>query len=236
MLRAVARLAAMLRLPWLESLAGLILTRPCGLCDRPCAEGLCDRCRGQLLAQANPCWQSPLFSWGPYSGDLRRAIGRLKYDGQRPLADWLGNRLAEAVWNQGLLRGPAHPWLVPVPIHPDRFRQRGFNQAELLAAAIARRLDLMLATDVLRRVRRTLPQHGLSSRDRQENLQGAFAAVPGRRSPALWLVDDIFTTGATLNEARATLLAQGWTVETVLVVAIAERRTTGGTAASGPGR
>jgi ComF family protein len=211
------------RLPWLDSLAGLILTRPCGLCDRPCAEGLCDRCARQLLAAAAPRWQPPLLSWGPYGGDLRRAIARLKYQGRRDLAPWLGRQLAMLIRDHGPAPDDTSAWLVPVPIHADRRRQRGFNQAELLARMVGRQLGLRVAPQLLQRQRRTLPQHGLGVDERQRNLQGAFLAAAPIPGVGLWLVDDICTTGATLRAAQQSLRARGWCVTGWLVLARAER-------------
>jgi ComF family protein len=103
--------------------------------------------------------------------------------------------------------------LVPVPLHPRRRRERGFNQAELLAAALGRRYGLVVASGVLVRRKDTAPQTGLSAAARRANVAGAFAvrhrgAVAGR---LLVLVDDVVTTGATARVCAALLRGAGAT-------------------------
>lgn len=144
---------------------------------------------------------------GRYTGPLRHAVLLLKYEDRRGLAVDLGSLMAST------LEQRREEWqpdaLVPVPIHPQRRRERGYNQAELLAAAVGERcgLPVRLALD---RVRDTPPQVGLSREERRENVRSAFApradAAPGRRPV---LIDDVQTTGATLEEAARALRAAG---------------------------
>jgi ComF family protein len=100
--------------------------------------------------------------------------------------------------------------VVPVPLHPKRQRQRGFNQSALLSRYLCRSLNLVLSENALRRIRHTTPQIELGPEERASNVRGAFAAVPrqvaGRH---ILLVDDVFTTGATLSAAAEALLAAG---------------------------
>jgi ComF family protein len=139
-----------------------------------------------------------------YEGPLRNAIRALKFGGQRRLAEPLGDLLAEA------LRRTEWPVdvLVPVPLHSARERERGYNQAALLARRCATRLGVPMRTDLLARVRATAAQTRLSAAERRENLAGAFtatthgAAVAGRH---IALVDDVTTTGSTLAAAAAAL-------------------------------
>jgi ComF family protein len=152
-----------------------------------------------------------------YEGALRRALARLKYGGAARLA----NPLADAA---APLLGPfvslhAGAALVPVPVHRDRLRQRGYNQAALLARRLGVELGRPVA-DVLARDRLTGLQHRLNRAERLRNLRGAFAIRAGARAPPrAILVDDILTTSATLEACAAVLRGAG--CEQVVGVAIA---------------
>lgn len=143
-----------------------------------------------------------------FSGPARAAIHALKYDGERRLGEPLGLLLARR-WAHAGVGGDL---LVPVPIHPDRRRERGFDQAELLAAAAGRHLRLPM-TAALMRVERTVAQHSLGRAERARNVGGAFAVRPGFgpqvRGRWLVLVDDVATTGATLSGCAMALHAAG---------------------------
>jgi ComF family protein len=136
---------------------------------------------------------------------LAVAIQRLKYARRRMLADALGHLLAE--------RYPFAPdaLLVPVPLHVTRLRERGFNQAVLLARRLGRARGLPVASRALVRLRATHAQPGLGATARRRNLADAFALRPGtaiaRR--VVVLVDDVLTTGATADACAAVLLAAG---------------------------
>jgi ComF family protein len=154
-------------------------------------------------------------AYGSYEGALRELVHLLKYNGIRPAANVLGRMLAEAV--AGLESSFEQPTVlvVPVPLFKGKKRQRGFNQAEMIAQAAlkaypaARRLDL--AADVLVRTRETHSQIGLTSHQRRENLRGAFQVaraqeVTGRE---VLLVDDVYTTGTTATECARVLRRAG---------------------------
>ena len=140
---------------------------------------------------------------GPYDGTLKQVVHALKYDPRPTIARHLAARMR----NAGPLVLAGADAAVPVPLHRSRERSRGFNQAR----ALAQHLGLPLV-DALVRVRRTASQADLPAARRQANVHGAFAlavapaCVEGR---VMVLVDDVSTTGATLNACAAALLAAG---------------------------
>lgn len=166
--------------------------------------GPCGRCRRELSAV------SAGASLGPFEGALRSLLHALKYEGQRRAADRLAELMADDPAVRSVLEGELV--LVPVPLHPVRRRARGFNQSELLARELARRVpSLPAAPEVLVRRRDTASQTGLSAAQRRRNVRGAFAVrhrsrVAGRR---VVLVDDVLTTGATVRECARVLREAG---------------------------
>ena len=145
----------------------------------------------------------------PFSGLVRRALHELKYAGEQRLAVPLGAAIARR-WRRV---GAGGDVLVPVPVHADRARRRGYDQAELIARAAAEALGLPCAP-ILERTRSTTAQFDLDRSARATNVQGAFALRPGGPPAALrgrWvvLVDDVVTTGATLSACAEPLLAAG---------------------------
>ncbi len=154
-----------------------------------------------------------LWVTGLYEDPLRLAIHALKYEGKRQLAAPLG-RLLAATYQQRMqgrarLRFDA---VLPVPLHPKRQAERGYNQSALLARGLAQGVGLPLREDVLIRARHTPQQVGLDNAGRRANVAGAFVCPP-RHSPltgqTLLLVDDVCTTGATLAACAETLRAAG---------------------------
>jgi ComF family protein len=164
-------------------------------------------------------------AYGSYESGLRELIHLLKYGGVRPAANVLGRMLAEAIATIEPELPADGVAVVPVPLHRKKLRQRGFNQAELIARA-AMKINqpgdrLRLCVGVLERKRETASQIGLTSHQRRENLRGAFAvarpeAVKGRE---VLVVDDVYTTGATVSECARVLRRAGATRVWVATVA-----------------
>lgn len=142
--------------------------------------------------------RAPFF----FEGVVRRAVHELKYRGRRVLASPLGDLLASYI---GELGWPICP-IAPVPLSARRERDRGYNQAALLARAVAGRLDWPLLERDLARWRHTRPQVGLERGERLENVRGAFRWEGTGPSPRQVLVlDDVCTTGATLEACAEAL-------------------------------
>ena len=140
-----------------------------------------------------------------YEGPMRRALAALKYTGASRLAPILAELSLPTLDQVARMAGPAA--LVPIPIHRERLATLGYNQAALLAEALARRRR-MRVTAALRRDRPTTKQHRLNRVARLQNLRGAFAAA-GRAPPVVILVDDIITTTATLEACASVLREAG---------------------------
>jgi ComF family protein len=187
--------------------APFVKPRTCLFCPRPQPDGaLCYACRQQpsaLVAAAALCYYTP---------PIETAIKRLKYKGGQAVAPALAALVAAPPRPTWLQPGAA-TLLLPVPLHPARERERGFNQAALLAAALAPHLDLPCDPHphYLRRVRRTRPQVGLNSEQRRQNVAGAFACdpAPALRDARIVLVDDVYTTGATMQDCARALREAG---------------------------
>jgi ComF family protein len=177
----------------------------CCLCARPFP----DATSSHLCAN---CLKSPpgfvrVYAAGRYQGTIKDAVHRLKHCNQlllaRPLGLILGGVVAKA--------GPAKRFdcILPVPLHQHRLRARGYNQAVEIARPLARQLKLPMQTGLLQRSRRTRPQQGLSAGERRRNLRNAFTLAGQLTGARVLLVDDIMTTGATVQECCRTLLRGG---------------------------
>lgn len=197
------------------------LCRGCYKSVRRPAPPLCRRCGREYSGPAlcadcrlHPFRIDGIRSGGYYEGALRAAALRFKHS--RHLAAPLGTLLGEA-WSAWPRNADL---IVPVPLHPSRLRERGYNQAALLARELAEGCRLALAEDCLARTRATAPQTGHSWRERWENVAGAFACqdprVVGR---GIILVDDVCTTGATLEACARALKDAGAKAVWGLVVA-----------------
>ncbi|MFQ5933647.1 MAG: ComF family protein [Dehalococcoidia bacterium] len=138
---------------------------------------------------------------------IREAVHSLKYRNIRALAQELALFMAEALEDGAF----APDLLVPVPLHPKRLRERGYNQSELLARSLAKLMRTTVAADALSKVRDTLPQAKTANvEERRVNVSGAFACVPGSvQDKRVLLVDDVTTTGATLESCAQELKRSG---------------------------
>lgn len=176
---------------------------------------LCGRCRrGRSVLSRGA-------ALGVYAGPLRDCVVALKYQGRHKTAERLALRILSRERGRAVLFG-AHS-LIGVPLHVERLKERGFNQAALLAEALGRISGLPVSS-ALSRIRNTPSQTHLKARDRRRNVARAFQVQnsPSLIGATMVLVDDVATTGATLRECAATLLAAGVGEVRAITVARAE--------------
>jgi ComF family protein len=215
----------------------LLLPRVCAACGRPLRtrdEGvICGRCWSRVdLLPAPQCPRCghprsgrPNCEWcallPPFVRAVRSVcsattgagpaiIAALKYDGWTAAADGMAERMARLAWPLDVLEERAA--LVPVPLAASRARERGYNQSELLARRLAARWGIPVWVECIERFKQTESQTRLTPGERRRNVCGAFRAAPDAvnfRGAHLVLVDDVVTTGATLNECATALYGAG---------------------------
>ena len=171
----------------------------CGRCGMPTAfeTFVCEECKNLDFGFESA--RAPLR----YEGVGKEIVHALKYRGYTRVVD----RLAAPLMVGTLDTGHRFDAVVPVPLHHSRLRRRGFNQAELLARGVARNINAPVS-DTLQVVRRTRDQVDLSASERRENVAGAYASR-GRLRGTILLIDDVFTTGATMSSCAESLLRAG---------------------------
>jgi len=219
---------------WLRAGGALLVPPNCVLCDAPGLPGPLDLCAACLegLPRIEPgdAFESSAFEriccpWR-FEFPVDELARALKFHGERSYARLLGTLLARerARVAHGIEPAPLPHRVVPVPLHPRRLRERGYNQAAEIARFAARSLGLPLDASLLRRTRATKGQTGLGARERALNVAAAFA--PTRtlpHAPRVALVDDVVTTGSTVCAAAAALRAAGAGAVELWVVARARR-------------
>jgi ComF family protein len=214
----------------LDRLGGLLLPPRCILCGGRGQEPLLDLCR--------PCEQSlppadPLVRPGPaplrgsctpfeYGYPLHHLVHALKYRGELAAGRVLGSLLGRRVADLGL--GRDADVLVPVPLHPSRLTTRGFNQSAEIARWVSRQTGSPVDPRLALRRRSTLPQVGLHWPDRAANVRDAFVASAGVSGCRVVVIDDVTTTGSTLQALATALLAAGAAEVDAWCVARADRR------------
>lgn len=218
-----------------ESLIGILFPRRCPVCDgivKPPGRLICPGCFGRLSPVRPPvckkCGKEIIdaaaeycvdcirrgrsFEYGVallnYDETARRSMARIKYSNRREYLDFYGAALAAR--HEKTIRRMNADAIVPVPLHSSRMRQRGFNQAEVMARILGERLGVPVMPDLLVRDRKTQPQKDLTARERLKNLSGAIRAgkIPDGIRTVL-LTDDIYTTGSTVEACTRALMKAG---------------------------
>lgn len=198
----------------------ILFPRRCPWCDKVIGFAVhteCDEALAELRLPGGPVAVSigtgghlaNVWARYRYEPPVSDVIRRFKLAGERGLAEELGRHLAEGFAGDGMAGG--FDLVLPVPVSPGTRRHRGYNQSALLAAALAAKEKIPLREDLLLKTKETRRQMDLSRQERLTNVLGAYsvadpAALAGKR---VLLVDDVLTTGATLNECAKTLLEAG---------------------------
>lgn len=202
---------------WCNDLLPLIKSPFCEKCGKP------KMTENEVCAECDDVYNhfEQAMSVFEYTASVQRLIYRFKYKGEQYLSHVLGGFLAKRLKEQ---KDWDYSALIAVPLHRKRRRERGFNQSELLASEIALRLDVPVLSDALSRTKETSVQAGLKRQERFANLSHAFSVnrKSGIRGKRIVLVDDIFTTGSTVNECSRVLLEAG--AEKVYVLTVATGR------------
>ncbi len=218
----------------LENIKDIIFPPRCAVCDAvipPGQKGICSTCRVKLSYISEPrclkcgkeiedeaeeycddCSKTkrsyeqgfPLFNYVPPLSD---AITRLKYHGRQEYAAVYGREMAAEYGK--IFKRLGVECFVPVPLHSKRLKKRGYNQAALIAAAISKETGIPVNEKLLVRSKNTAPQKELNDTDREKNLLSAFATTDTIIPGVAMLVDDIYTTGATIEGCTKVLLAAG---------------------------
>ncbi len=225
----------------LKSLLDLFFPPSCPICEEGGNEGICPSCMAGMRLIHSPlcpfcgipfsssvssdhlcgdCMKhkrrfSLARSAGTYEGTLLDAIHLLKYRGKTALAHPLASLLTDTI------DGQEYDIITPVPLHRKRLQERGFNQSLLLARSVAKKHKIPIDYLSLRRVRATTPQINLSGNERKANVRGAFEVrkgVPFSKKRVL-LIDDVYTTGATVSECSKALKKAGANEVGVLTLA-----------------
>ena len=229
---------------WLDIIQKHLLPATCILCNNPGHAGrdLCDICYQDLprvVLCCQRCAESletpstwpmlcgrclshpPAYdrTYAPfiYQGVIRHWITTLKFGANYKNARLLGQLLAEHLHDTA----EQPDCIIPIPLHPSRYRERGFNQAVILAREIARRFSIPLDFLTLKRLVFTAPQVNLGKDERSANVRGAFVVKNGEKIEGrkIILVDDVYTTGSTVKECTRALMMHGAAEVVVLTLA-----------------
>lgn len=216
---------------WLD----YVYPRTCPVCTRilPPKGGLiCEECRDKLIYVKNPRCKKcgkPLESpakeycrdcrkkkhsynegrvvW-VYTKEMRQSIYRFKYDNKREYADFYLEELLRLYG--GWIKSLKVEAVIPVPLHNRKYRVRGFNQAQVLAEGIGREMNIPVLTEVVGRKKSTIAQKNLNDKERQENIKNAFKIIDNEvKLNKILLVDDIYTTGSTMDAVAGVLRENG---------------------------
>lgn len=209
-----------------DNLLSVFLKSTCPLCQRNTYQILCEYCDQKVKVSQTPMLKQKntnIFYWGYYEGDLKRIIANFKYNNQPKLGQVLGEWMAERWMKEKIVHPSVKLTVIPIPLHLEKLKKRGFNQAELLAKAFAEVMGYPLERNALIRVKDTQALFGANLQERKAILEDSLAVGSNFRGKisqnSILIVDDIYTTGTTANHAITVLEKAGFSVFGVLTLA-----------------
>ncbi|AFY36773.1 hypothetical protein Lepto7376_0332 [[Leptolyngbya] sp. PCC 7376] len=217
----------------LDWFLSIFLEAQCPLCQRVAKGDLvCRDCDRQLhqckLPNPKLYWQDslPLFVWGKYDDILKRAIATMKYQNQPLLGAWLGEQLAQT-WQRSFADSQKLT-VIPIPMHPQKYKERGFNQAALIAKRFAQLNRFRYVSHALKRTKATKALFNLNLSERQQEIRQAFSinpkTLPQLKRQRVLLLDDIYTSGTTAQEVARTLTQKGISVMGIAAIATPKKQ------------
>ncbi|MBQ9065164.1 MAG: ComF family protein [Blautia sp.] len=195
--------------------SGRLICPECERALKPIEGPVCMKCGSPVQEQEEYCTEctkhSHIFRQGRgvfvYDDRWKASLERFKYYGSREFADFYAAAMVK--WGGKSLKKWAPDVIVPVPLHISKERKRGFNQALLIAEEAGRRTGIPVSKTLLRKIKKTESQKKLDYAHRKRNLSGAFLASPEARGRIVLIVDDVYTTGSTMDECAGALLGAG---------------------------
>ena len=191
-------------------------------CCRHCALPLPEEVDSQVLC-GRCLKQRPQYSYSislfHYEADIISLIHQLKFGEKISYARSMGELLLAAVKNGVLQQYGKADCIIPVPLHNKRLRQRGYNQSTEIARVLSKELKVPIAHDVVIKKQSTKAQSELTAKERRKNIKGVFTVVDVKKYKHVWIVDDVVTTGSTVNELAKILKSSG--VERIGVLSLA---------------
>ncbi len=203
----------------LNRLLSLFLKPNCPLCQRSANDVFCDYCATKILScqlANHQTFVKPnflLFAWGKYDRELKRSIAQLKYNQQPEIGHILGIWLGKAWLQSANKEKYPHLTVIAIPASAQKMKIRGYNQAELIARGFCQLTGYNLKNNLLIRQKDTEAMFGLNPLQRKENIQQAFSIGKDyakiKKTQQILIIDDIYTTGTTVNEAKQVLNKAG---------------------------
>ncbi|MEM8673381.1 MAG: ComF family protein [Cyanobacteria bacterium P01_G01_bin.67] len=217
----------------LKQLLSVFLESPCVFCQRCTGNTLCEYCLQKLSShqlskndRLKLHQEKSVFAWGRYDGQLKRAIALMKYNHKPEIGDLLGKLMGKA-WLESTL-AKQKLTVIPIPLHHQKVKERGFNQAEVIAQGFCQSTGFELNSQALIRTRNTKAMFDLKTIvERANNLQNAFHVGHKLPKSSVLIVDDIYTTGTTVMESIKVLQHNQIKVVGVAVAAKAGKQNLG---------
>lgn len=194
-----------------ESLLYIIFPEKCLLCGKT-GKHLCSECRAKIKypasAEMPPCEGADiLVSCSLYEGIIKKLIRKLKFSGKRAAAPIIGEIMAYQLTRIKEMK--LCDCIVPIPLHKERLAERGFSQTLLIASELSARTGLQVSSGMLKKTVNTPFMYKLDRKSRKKNAAGTFLAAEEAAGRKILLIDDIYTTGATMSEAAKELKRKG---------------------------